>query len=280
MSKKEQMSLWAIDVDGSAYQLGGSYRLNLATTRGVVPACSPQEALNAADDLGFKIGIKNATADEPAEIVISGFIGDPYDGCDAKSVQNFMRANRGKPVTAYIDSGGGFAWDGIAMHNAFIHHDAPVTAIIQSIAGSAATLPAVGASVTKIYDNATFFIHRAAVIAFGNRDQMSEAMDWLDSIDDAIARTYKAKTNKAIDKIHSQMAGKGKQDGTIFDAREAVAEKYCTEVVSLKNTNAKNAAGSPQSATNPDMAESPRFIEAARAMRLRTHSQLFVPSGG
>ena len=266
---KERISPWVVTANGDAYQLGTGAKPDNVNTRAIVLATNPTEAVNAAGDMAFKIGVKNATADEPAEIMISGMIGDPYEGCDARSVQNFMRANKGRPVTAYIDSGGGLAWDGIAMHNAFVNHDAPVTAIIQSIAGSAATLPAVGAGVTKIYENATFFIHRAAVLAYGNRDAMLEAMDWLDMIDEAIARTYKAKTHKAMDKITAIMAGSGKRDGTLFSAREAVAEKFCTEMVPLKNTSAKNEFGASIEA------ESPRFIEAARAMRLRTRAGLF-----
>jgi ATP-dependent protease ClpP protease subunit len=264
----ERISPWVVTATGEAYQLGAGARPSLSTTRDIVLACNPTEALAAADANAFKIGIKNATADEPAEIMIAGTIGNPYEGCDARSIQQFMRANRGRPVIAYINSGGGLAFDGIAMHNAFVDHDAPVTAIIESIAGSAATMPAVGAGTTRIYENSTFFVHRAALLAFGNRDAMAEAIDWLDALDDAIATTYKRKTNKAMDKIRAIMAGPGKSDGTRFSAKEAVAEKFCNELIPLKSSAARNDMPLAQ-------AESPRFIEAARAMRLRTQAEMF-----
>lgn len=266
---QERVHLWAVNANGETFQLGaGRQRASVSETRAIVAACNPEEAKAEALASSFLVGIKNATNDEPAEITISGEIGDPYTMCDAKSVQNFMRANKGRSVVARINSGGGLAWDGIAMHNAFRDHDAEVTAIIESIAGSAATLPAVGAGSTRIYENAQFFIHRAALLAYGNRDAMSEAIDWLDAVDAAIAATYKAKTNKAMDRIKSQMAGEGKRDGTVFTAREAVAEKYCNEVISLK--------GSAKNLTPFD--DQPHSVELARAIRMRTRAGLFAPA--
>lgn len=254
-------ALWFINIDGTASKLDGSRKLSCDQMRFVVKASSPEEAKAECAERSFLIGVRNATKDEPAEISISGEIGDSYTQSDAKSVHMFLQANRGRPVTVRINSGGGLAWDGISMSNAIRNHDAPVTAIIESIAGSAATLPAVAASKTVICENAQFFIHRASMGVFGNRDTMAEAMDWLDAIDEAIASTYKAKTNKAMEKIRSQMKGTDKRDGTVFMARDAVAEKYCNEVQMLKQP-AKNLFSGSASASGS-------YVDAMRATRMR-----------
>lgn len=268
----EKMEPWVISASGDAYPLGRGARVSLNGTRAIVMACNPTEAKNAASDAAFKIGVRNATANEPAEISISGEIGDPYTQCDARSVQNFFRANRGKPVKMTINSGGGLAWDGIAMHNAAANHDAPVTAVIESIAGSAATLPAVGAGLTQIYENAQFFVHRAALLAFGNRDAMSEAIDWLDAIDEAIARSYKAKTGRALDAMLELMKGTGKNDGTMMTAREAVSAKFCNELIPIKS------AGSRASSVLVPENALPKFVDSVRAARIRLSSTMFTPA--
>lgn len=190
------------------------------------------EAQAAASSQSFRVGVKNASGDQPAEIALYGEIGDPWQACDARSVGQFLRDNKKMPVCVRINSPGGLAYDGITIHNALLAHDGPVTTMIEGMAGSAASIIAMAGQPVQIYENAQFFIHRAAVIAVGNRDMMAEAQNWLDKIDEAICRTYKGKTGAAYDKIMAMMIGK--VDGTVFTAREAVAAKFCDEVISLK----------------------------------------------
>ncbi len=268
----DRIQLWAVSPSGDAVLVQRGMGLQLATTRAIVIAGSPEEARAAAEDDSFKVGIKNATADEPAELEIAGEIGNPYEGCDAKSVSSFLRANKGKQVNVSINSGGGLAYDGLCIHNAFLQHDATVTTIVNGIAGSAATMISVGGKPAKIFENSTFFVHRAALLAYGNRDVMDEAMAWLDQVDQAIAKTYKAKTNRALDKMLELMKGSGKRDGTIMTAKEAVDAKFCDEMIPLKRNGAQNAVefdGPPQTQ---------QFVETARAMRVRSRSVLFVPA--
>lgn len=250
------------------------------------------EAQKAASSESFRVGIKNAAGEEPAEIEIYGTIGDSFDQCDSRSVGAFLRANKGKAVNVRLNSPGGLAYDGITIHNALIAHDGPVTCIIDGMAGSAASVIAM-AGKTCMYENAQLFIHRASVIAVGNVDMMDEAKDWLNKIDDAIVRTYKAKTGKAYDKIMALM--KGKVDGTIFTAREAKDAGFCDEVWSLKPGKQKDVAKNELLEfikKNPDKCEEIQqmiyeeemrsegekrlhSIEAARMERIRSRRELF-----
>ena len=229
------------------------------------------EGQKAASSESFRVGVKNAAPGEPAEIEVYGQIGDPFEACDARSITAFLRANKGNAINVRINSPGGLAYDGITIHNALLAHDGPVTCVIDGMAGSAASVIAMAGMPLKMYENAQLFVHRASVIAIGNVDMMAEASDWLNKIDDAIARTYKAKTGKAMDKIMSIM--KGKVDGTVFTAREAMAAGFVDEVLSLKN-------GKP-SAIAPDFrdeAESRlQHVEASRLQRIRSRRELFAP---
>jgi ATP-dependent protease ClpP protease subunit len=186
----------------------------------------------AAAKAPLLIGAKNAAGKEPAEIVLYGEVGNPYENMDAASVGSFLRANKGAPVVVRINSFGGSAYDGITIRNALANHDGKTTSIIEGIAGSAASIIAIGAQRVKMLENASYFIHRASVGAVGNEDMMLEAAQWLRQLDDAIARTYKAKTGKAMEKIREWM--RGRVDGTNFSAAEALAEKFIDEVLPLK----------------------------------------------
>lgn len=272
VNENERIGVWAVTPDGTVGRVACGTRLDFATTRAVVIANSADEAKNEADAAAFKVGVKNSTADEPAEITIYGEIGNPYEASDARSIGAFLRGNKGKPIVVRINSGGGLVYDGLAIHNSLVAHDGQITTIIEGIAGSAASVIAVGGSSTQIYENAQFFIHRASMMAIGNRDLMAEAIEWLDAIDEAIARTYKAKTGKALEKLMSMM--RGKVDGTLFSAKEAVAEKFCNEIIPLKRPSGKNEV--PITLTEP--VQSKQFVEAARAMRQRCHSELFIPA--
>lgn len=193
---------------------------------------------DAAGGADIKIGVRNAKDDAPAEIAIYGEIGSPWDLADVRTIGSFLRDNKGRDVNVRINSGGGSAYDGIAIHNALKNHDGKITTIIEGMAGSAASVIAVAGSPVQIYDNAHFFIHRALMIAWGNRSAMQEADSWLAKVDDAIVKTYKAKTNKAYDKLMQMMVGN--VDGTVMTATEAVEMKFCDVVLSLKDGMAKN----------------------------------------
>lgn len=191
-----------------------------------------RDANAAAAKVPLLIGAKNATDKEPAELVLYGEVGNPYDDMDAASVGRFLRTNKGAPVVVRINSYGGSAYDGITIRNALAQHDGKTTSIIEGIAGSAASIIALGAQRVKMLENASYFIHRASVLAAGNADVMHEAAKWLEQLDESIARTYKAKTGKSMDKIRDWM--RGKVDGTNFSASEALAEKFVDEIVPLK----------------------------------------------
>lgn len=225
---------------------------------------------------GFVVGLKNAVDDEPAEIALYGIIGDPWEESDAKSVSRFLRENKGKAVNVRINSPGGLAYDGITIHNALIAHNGPVVTTIEGMAGSAASIVAMAGNPVRIYENAQLFIHRALMMAIGNVDVMDEAREWLRKTDEALARTYKAKTGRSMEKIVSWM--RGKVDGTVFTAREALAEKFVDEIVQLKNSEKATASGEWKNQLRAEGGKRLKGMEAARAERIRSRRELFSPA--
>lgn len=183
----------------------------------------------------------NGKGDEPAEIAIYGVIGDPFEGNNASEFARFLRDNKKQAINVRINSPGGLAYDGITIHNALLQHEGRVTTTIEGEAGSAASIIAVAGAPARMFENATFFIHRASLLVAGNSDVFREALNWLTQIDESIARTYKAKTGRSLEKIVAQMEGQG-GDGTPFSAKDALADRYVDEIVSLKRPEQKARA--------------------------------------
>ncbi len=246
-------------------------------SRQMIEIALSAKAQEAASSESFRVGVRNATKDEPAEIALYGEIGDSYEAMDSASVGRFLKANKGKPVNVRINSPGGLAFDGIQIHNALLQHDGKVTTIIEGLAGSAASIIAMAGNPVQMYENASLFIHRASVVAIGNSDVMDEAKDWLDRLDSAIAKTYRAKTGKSLERISAQM--KGKVDGTVFTASEAKKDGYIDEVLSLKQgEKAKSAASLNRGAIRDEAEQRLQKIEVARAERIRSRRELFSPA--
>ncbi len=206
---------------------------------------------------------------QPAELLIDGIIGDELAATDSRSIALFLRANRGKPVVARINSPGGDAFAGIQIFNLLIEHDGPVEIQIGAMAGSAASVCAMAGSKVKIAATGQFFIHRASILAGGNVDTMAEATTWLNAIDVVLAKIYAAKTGKPIAQIKEWM--RGKMDGTLFSAREALTQGFVDEVMPIRRTSASSLLAA--SVTNT---RRPLSVEVARARRLRLNRELFA----
>lgn len=242
--------------------------------RSLIDISLSAEAQAAGMSEAFKVGVKNAKGDEPAEMCLYGTIGDPWEQCDARSVGQFLRDNKGRDVVVRINSMGGLAYDGIVVFNSLRAHDGKVTTVIEGMAGSAASVIAMAGEPVRMYENAHLFIHRALLMAVGNISVMEEAATWLSKVDDAIARTYKSKTGRALDKLHEMM--RGKVDGTMMTAKEAVDMKFADEIISLKTGEAKTKNDAPDFAG--EIQARVQHVEALRAERIRSRRELFTPA--
>lgn len=202
---------------------------------------TPKAVIEASQAEGFSIRCMETS--ESVELMIMDEIGkNPWgEGIGASDVVSFLGSNRGKPVNVRINSFGGSFYEGLVMHNAFLEHDAEITATIQGIAFSAATLPAMGASKLVMSAQADFGIHRAWTVAGGNQRQMMAVVEWLEKVDNHLAEIYQAKTGATSDQMNQWLDGT--DDGTIFSSSEALAVGFADEVIEAKKpTNDKSKA--------------------------------------
>lgn len=118
----------------------------------------------------------------------------------------------------HINSPGGSVWDGLAIMNSLKAHRARVTAIVDGLAASAASIVAMGADVVVMAEGSQMMIHRASGGAWGNGEFLRQTALILDKIDQNMAGIYARKAGGAAAAWLELMDAE-----TWYDAAEAVA---------------------------------------------------------
>ncbi len=216
----------------------------------------PKSIENAVKDENFRVFYNESGED--LEIFLYGVVGDEYTESDAGSIARVLAKDRKRPATVRINSFGGLAYDGLAIHNALADHTGPTTAIIESVAASAASLAAIGADSVKMYANATYHIHEGIGFAYGHIAEIKETIDWLENFNEAAVKTYAAKTGKSEKEISAALLG-ANGDGTKYNATQALEMGFVDEIItagSEKKSKANNQTSVVQSMLNYRIAKS------------------------
>lgn len=163
------------------------------------------------------------------EILIYGDIG--WDNT-AKAVDEQLKTFKDEPVTVRINSGGGDVYEGIAILNALRGYAGEVTAVIESIAASAASFIAVGIGGKVIArPNAEVMIHKAWTMLAGNADDIDKAKADLARQDVKIAGIYAGKAGGELDDWLALMSAE-----TWYTAEEAQDSGLVDEVQDAKQS--------------------------------------------
>lgn len=168
----------------------------------------------------------------------SGTVIDLYDeigywGTDARSFRARLKDAAGD-ITLRINSPGGDVFDGIAIYNDLLAYDGKVKVEIVGLAASIASIIAMAGDEITIADNAMVMIHNAWTIGVGNRHDFADVAATLTKIDDALARTYAARTTTGIRAIKQMM-----DDETWLSAKEAKEAGFVTAVGSAAEPKAR-----------------------------------------
>jgi ATP-dependent protease ClpP protease subunit len=173
-----------------------------------------------------------------AKVEDGGTVFDLYDeigywGTDARGFRARLKDATGD-ITLRINSPGGDVFDGIAIYNDLIAYDGKVKVEVVGLAASIASIIAMAGDEITIADNAMFMIHNAWTIGVGNRHDMADVATVLGKIDDALARTYAARTTTGIRSIKQMM-----DDETWLTAKEAKEAGFATSVGSAAEAKAR-----------------------------------------
>lgn len=123
---------------------------------------------------------------------------DSYGGFWGISAKDMGAVLDGLPesvdrIILRINSPGGEVFEGIGILNLLRAHKAKVTAVVDGLAASAASVIAAGADDTVMSPGTQMMIHRASTIEWGNADDMRKTAKVLEGIDSSITEIYQAK---------------------------------------------------------------------------------------
>lgn len=176
------------------------------------------------------------------------------------------------PVTLRINSPGGSVFGAQAMVAAMRGHPEPITARVDALAASAASVIAAEAAALEVVPGAMLMVHKAWGMAIGNEADMRQTADLLAKIDLQIAETYARRGGGDAADWMARMAAE-----TWFSAQEAVEAGLADRLVE-ENTQRPKAlwdlsayAAAPAGAMTDleEMPAAPEAAEARRADRLR-----------
>ncbi len=182
-----------------------------------------------------QLEVKNETDIDVAELYLYGTIRQAYwwddeDDCiSAKNVKNALKNITAKKINVHINSGGGDVFESIAIGNLLKQHNAEINMIVDSVAGSGASVVVMGADTIQMFSNSMMMIHKAWTYIVGNADELRKAADDLDKIDTAVKASYKDRFVGTDEELNDLF-----KDDSWLTADECVAFGFCDEIIANK----------------------------------------------
>ncbi len=192
-----------------------------------------------------------------AEVTIYDEIG--AHGVSAKGFLAELGAlPEGTPIDLRLNSPGGSVFDAVAIHNAILRHEGPVTVWIDGIAASAASYVAMAGDEIVMPENAFLMIHDPAGLVMGTAVDMRAMAEALDKVKGSLVQGYAAKSGRAPEEIATLMAAE-----TWFDAKDALDLGLATRIAEPVRIAARFDIGCFRNAP-------PALIQAVEADELET----------
>jgi ATP-dependent protease ClpP protease subunit len=168
------------------------------------------------------VQMRAATGGAPATLTLMGDVGFDITASGVATALKGLADDA--PLTVSLNSYGGDALAGIAIHNMLARRQRKPTMIVEGIAASAASLIAMAGERIVMPSNAFLMIHEAWGAAVGDADTMRGQAEVLEQISGAYRRTYAARTGLEEQEVAAMMAAE-----TWLDAETAVAKGFATE---------------------------------------------------
>lgn len=149
-----------------------------------------------------------------------------YDVIDESTAQKVKAMVAGQlPLTVHINSPGGSVTDALAIYSILRKHPGRVTAIVDGLCASAATLVALAADEIVMAEHSLLMVHNPWTVASGDAGQMRKTADTLDVASREMAALYTERTGLSAEKITAIMGAE-----TWFNSYEAVDAGFAHRV--------------------------------------------------
>ncbi|PGB61303.1 head maturation protease, ClpP-related [Bacillus wiedmannii] len=181
---------------------------------------SMNKLLNLKRDIRFE-----AKGENEYKLTVYGSIGGWFSENNAEAVRRKIQDVKAEKIHVHINSGGGSAFDGIAICNQLKQHNAEIIVHIDGWAASAASVIAMAGDKIIMPSNTMMMIHQASTIEYGNADLFEKTARDLRKIDSALAASYKKRFVGTDEELKQLL-----KDETWLTAEEAVALGLADEI--------------------------------------------------
>lgn len=176
--------------------------------------------------------LTNSVDSSGSTLVLDGPISSESWWGDEVTPQAFrdeLKTISGNKLTVIINSGGGDVWAGVSIHDALKEFDGEVTVKVSGLAASIASVIAMAGDKILISPGSTMMIHRASMLAMGNADDLSKAIQMLETVEDGIVSIYADRTGQTRDAVKEMLDAE-----TWMSAEKAVELGFADQVVKPK----------------------------------------------
>lgn len=165
-------------------------------------------------------------------LYIYSVIGDSWwddTTVSATKVKEALAALKGvKTLNIFINSEGGDVFEAKAIYTQLKRFDSHKVVYVDGIAASAATFVAMAGDEIITSPIATWMVHEAWTVAFGDASAMRDTADLLDLLNTDIANCYAERTGRKFDEVREMMRVE-----TWMSADEALKQKFTDKVESF-----------------------------------------------
>lgn len=145
--------------------------------------------LNSIEDIEHELKVEDT--DQVVEITIYGDIGDFWSGStSSRDIKTILDGIEGKDVLIRLNSGGGDAFEGIAIYNLLKNYSGKVTICIDGYAASAASIIAMAADELIMGLGTMLMVHEASVGVWGTKKDLKAKLSALEGIDKSLVDIY------------------------------------------------------------------------------------------
>jgi len=164
---------------------------------------------------------------EDGKLTLTGDVGDFGFGdyfSHSDVVLALAQIDDDADLTVYLNSGGGYASDGAAIHALLSRRAGTTDVIIDGVAASAASLIAMSGDTVTMSAGSVMMIHDPAAFTMGNAEDHAKSIEGLEALATSYARVYAAKSGKSADECRAIMKAE-----RWYAPDEAVAEGFADE---------------------------------------------------
>ena len=141
------------------------------------------------------------------------------------------------PITIWLNSPGGDCIAASQIYSMLMDYAGEVTVKVDGIAASAASVIAMAGTKVLMAPTALMMIHNPMTLAWGDRREMTKAIEMLDEVKESIVNAYEIKTGLSRARIWHLMDSE-----TWMNAKKAIELGFADDILVDKKTCASDEA--------------------------------------